>query len=71
MSKTKRPKIRFRAIGGFYDGQDLMIAPPIVWEQKALVFKSPDGCWENYLFSRLDYSAKFIGIMESNGEVGT
>ncbi len=59
-------KIRFKVTGGFYDGQELMIPPPIHWVQKALVFQSPDGDYENYLFSRIDYSAKFLGVVVPN-----
>lgn len=72
MRKKTAPKhgqIVFQATGGPHDGLPLMIKPPIAWMQKDLVLQSEngDGLWHRYLFNRLDYSARYMGVVEDSG----
>lgn len=64
-------QIIFMASGGPYDKQPLKIPPPIHWTANDLVLPSPvgDGTWHRYIFSRIDYSARYKGIMIPNKDV--
>ena len=69
----RAPQIIFKAIGGPYNGQPLYIQPPIVWEQTELVMQAEHGdrqIWHKYRFSRVDYTARYLGEIVPNQKVG-
>ena len=67
-------KLVFQAQGGPFDGQQLLLDPPFVPVAKPLVMPHPEhtGVFVNYVFSRLDWSAKYVGdVLPNQGmEVG-